>query len=371
MIKILHMGKFYPPDYGGIESVIKSIVDDSSKEIKHKIICFSNKENKYIKDDKNITRCNILFNIKNQPISFKYLFKSIIEFRKVDIIHVHSPNVLAYAALLFCFGKKIIIHWHSDILNKGILYKIIRPLEYYVINKADRIIVTSSEYYNYSQPLKRFSSKVSIIPLGINDNITRKSSIDNSLFFDKFKNKEIILSVGRLVKYKGYELLINASKYFSENIVTIIIGTGPERNRIFSLIKKNNINNVYLLENINDSQKNELYQKSKIFCLPSLNRQEAFGVVLLEALSFGKPLIVNKITGSGINWVNKNKCTGLNFNMNDSKKFADIVNVLIKDTIQLNEYSKNSRDRYVELFTDKLMNTKIKNIYYQLIKNSK
>jgi glycosyltransferase involved in cell wall biosynthesis len=206
--------------------------------------------------------------------------------------------------------------------------------------------------------------------LGIKDAITRQSTRDNSLFFDKFKNKEIVLSVGRLVKYKGYELLINASKYFSDNIVTIIIGNGPERDNIFSLIKKNNIKNVYLLENINDTQKNELYRKCKIFCLSSLNRQEAFGVVLLEALSFGKPLIVNEIIGSGINWVNKNKYTGLNINMNNSKHFADIVNGLVKDIEQLNKYSKNSRDRYSELFTDKLMNMKINNIYYQLLKES-
>ena len=370
MIKILHLGKFYPPDYGGIESVTKSIIDDSSKEVEHKIICFSKNRKKYIKDNKNITRCNVLFNINNQPISLKYFFKSIVEFRKVDIIHVHCPNILAYAALLFCFSKKIVIHWHSDILNKGILYKVIKPLENCILKKSNRIIVTSSEYFDYSKPLKRFSDKVSVIPLGIKDVITRKSSMDNSLCFDKFDNKEIILSIGRLVEYKGYELLINASKYFSDNIITIIIGTGPERNNILSLIKKNNIKNVHLIENVNDNQKNELYRRSKIFCLSSVNRREAFGVVLLEALSFGKPLIVNKITGSGINWVNKNKCTGLNFNMVDSKKFAYIVNDLMKDTIQLNEYSKNSRHRYNDLFTDKLMNAKIKDLYYQILKKS-
>lgn len=370
MIKILHLGKFYPPDYGGIESVTKSIIDDTTKEIGHKIICFSKKRKRYINDNKNITRCNVLFNIKNQPISLKYFFKSIFEFRKADIIHVHCPNILAYAALLFCFGKKIIIHWHSDILKKGILYKVIQPLEHYILNKSNRIIVTSSEYFDYSKPLKRFSDKVTVIPLGVKDVITRRSSMDNSYRFKKFDNKEIVLSIGRLVKYKGYELLINASKYFSDNIITIIIGTGPERNNILSLIKRNNINNVYLIENINDTQKNELYRRSKIFCLSSLNRQEAFGVVLLEALSFGKPLIVNKISGSGVNWVNKNEYTGLNFNMDDSKKFAYIVNDLMKDTLQLNEYSKNSRDRYNDLFTDKLMNAKIKDLYYQILEKS-
>ena len=72
-----------------------------------------------------------------------------------------------------------------------------------------------------------------------------------------------------------------------------------------------------------------------------------------------------------MNWVNKNKFTGLNFNMKDSKQFGDIINSLTKDNKQLEEYSRNSRTRYDELFTDKLMITKIERVYHQLLRSSK
>ena len=371
MIKILHLGKFYPPDYGGIESVTKTIIESSSNDVKHTIICFSKKGKNYKPDNENIIRCKVLFNIKNQPISIKYLFTSILRFKTADIIHVHSPNILAYIALLFCYGKKIVVHWHSDILNKGFLYRIIKPLEKLIIKKADTIIVTSEEYFRFSRPLKKYPKKVVIIPLGIEDVKERNLHIDASTFFNEFNNKDIILSIGRLVNYKGHELILRAARFFSDNIVAIIIGTGPERERILKYIRENNIKNIHIIENLNDAQRNELYQKCKIFCLSSISRQEAFGVVLLEALCFGKPLIVNEVRGSGMNWVNKNKFTGLNFNMKDSKQFGDIINSLTKDNKQLEEYSRNSRTRYDELFTDKLMITKIEQVYHQLLRSSK
>ena len=201
MIKVLHMGKFYPPDYGGIESVTKTIIEGSSKGFAHTVICFSKKKEVYYDHKKNIIRCKILFNIKNQPISFRYIYSAIWKSRTADIIHVHCPNLLAYVALLFCFGKKIVIHWHSDILNKGLLYKLLKPLEQYIINKSDRIIVTSLEYFNYSEPLKKFPDKVSIIPLGIKDLEKKRLPVEDSVLLSKFDDKEIILSIGRLVAY--------------------------------------------------------------------------------------------------------------------------------------------------------------------------
>ena len=240
-----------------------------------------------------------------------------------------------------------------------------------MLKRSKYIIATSRKYADASQPLKKFSSKIKIIPLGIKDLESSESKSLESPVLKNIKTKKIILSVGRLVDYKGFDLILEAAKYFSKDIVSVIVGSGPEYNKLLELKNKNKIDNVYILQNISNLERNYLYKKCDLFCLPSKNRQEAFGVVLLEALSSGKPILSNIVQGSGMNWINKNKETGLNIDMKDSMNFANTINSLMIDKDQLHTFSRNSRHRYINKFTDKIMIANLEKLYYELFSSSK
>ncbi|MEM4732348.1 MAG: glycosyltransferase, partial [Desulfurococcaceae archaeon] len=129
-MRILHLGKFCPPFEGGIEIFTHDLLEYlNSKGIKADLICFSKeskKEDFYRNFEFHACKTNIVF--KSTPLSFDFV-KTFRDIEKnYDIIHVHSPNPLA-EILATLSTKKVIIHWHSDIVRQKILYKFYKPFQ--------------------------------------------------------------------------------------------------------------------------------------------------------------------------------------------------------------------------------------------------
>jgi Glycosyltransferase len=316
-MRILHLAKFYHPYLGGIEAVTKSIAEASVGD-GHKVCVIAFSKGPSIVDTiKNVVvhRCRSILDIASQPISLKYVFSAIKQSRSASIIHVHLPNYIACVAVLLIEGRKpLVIHWHSDVKNKGILGILTKPLERFVLKKANTIIATTEVYATTSPALENFLSKVVVIPIGIENSDEKKyyaglnsnsipSDINNFI-----ENKFVVLSVGRLVKFKGIEVLCKAVPLFSDNVVVIIVGDGPEQPNLVRLVNSLNIQHRVFFTGALPSCFDEgylgtLYQRSHIFCLPSINRSESFGVVLLESMLYGLPSVVSNIPGSGVNFV--------------------------------------------------------------------
>lgn len=208
MKKLFIISRYSPLDQGGIEKAIKIYIDDNeiNKYYKIKSIFFNKKLLPKIKYKfTEFIEINKFFTIFNNPFSVKYIYLFFKNLKSCDIIHFHFPNILAIFVLIFLKKKnhKIIIHWHSDILTYRIFYFFIIPFEKIIINKSDSIIVTSYDYYKSSLPLKNIpESKITIIPTGSPNRLLSK-------YVRPYK-KNYILSIGRLVKYKGFDKLIKA-----------------------------------------------------------------------------------------------------------------------------------------------------------------
>ena len=133
-MKVLHLGKYYDPIVGGIESVTKLVVDSLPEDIHH-IICFNNFSKTVIEENGKIRvfRTACYGKLAKQPLSFQYfsvLKKELKDFMP-DVVHFHYPNPLVALYILFCIPSKIklIVHWHSDIVEQKILWRIISPIE--------------------------------------------------------------------------------------------------------------------------------------------------------------------------------------------------------------------------------------------------
>lgn len=366
-MKILHLGKLCPPNEGGIEVFSYDLLEYlNSKGIKADLLCFGSKTAKSSYKGFDYFECKMNIKLNSAPLSYDFIkiFKRIE--REYDIIHIHSPNPLAEFLSLFT-DKKIIIHWHSDIVKQKISYRFYKPIQQKVLKKAHKIICTSPQYLETSKQLRDFKENAVIIPLGLNPSRLKASNekVTKSLKA-KIGNKKIVLSIGRLIYYKGFEYLIKAGKYIKDDVAIVIVGGGPLYENLKDMVKALNLENkVYLLGRVD---KISCYIKeSDLFCLPSVERTEAFGLVLVEALYFGKPLITTNVEGSGMNYVNQDGITGLVVPPRNPKALADAINKILSDNNLYERFSKNARERFKE-FDISSIGDKIVSLYEEVLR---
>lgn len=377
MIKVLQVGKFYPPDTGGIESTIYEITEGLNKRgMVCDVLCSNNKNNyseEFIQKD---TYSYKVFRVKSlgKKFSTSIAPQMITKLREIikyyDIIHIHHPDPMAALALFLSNHKKkkVFLHWHSDIVKQRFLLPFYLPLLRWLQKRADIIIATTEKYIQESEQLKDFKEKCIAIPLGVNKSNFLIDQKKINEIKKKYKNKKIIFSLGRFVYYKGFEYLIEASKYLPYDYVVLIGGDGPLKDKYLDIISKNKLSEkVYLLGKISQEDLGNYYSACNIFCLPSITKSEAFGLVIVEAMSFGKPIIATKIKGSGVDWVNQHKLTGINIEVKSSKAIAEAIVHVLENKSIYEFYSRNALERYHNEFTTDKMVERIFKLFYRMI----
>ena len=172
MASIVHWGKYYPPDVGGIETVTALLAEGTAASHQVSVVCFSAQRDPSVRmhDGVRIVRAPKLASVFSQPLGWSYFRTALREGRKADLVHLHAPNMLAaLAAMLVGKGPKLFVHWHGDVVGKGLLGRLLRPLERAMLRRADRIICTSKAYAETSAPIRPFLHKVGIVQIGIPD----------------------------------------------------------------------------------------------------------------------------------------------------------------------------------------------------------
>lgn len=369
-MKILHIGKFYSPIEGGIESINRVVVE-ALKGNQQRIISFNNKNISVEEDVENIpvVRASSKGIFASQPLSWKYFgeLRRSIKLFNPDAIHFHYPNPLGALYLLLTIDKKhkLILHWHSDVVAQKFLKPLIRPLENKLIKRANIVIATSPDYIDASDNLSKVKNKTVVIPCSIDEDKFYLNIEDNDaikMIHNKYEQKPIIFFVGRHVDYKGISYLLEAEKAVKHDCVFIIAGQGPLTNK---LKIQYNSKRIHWLGRISDNEMRQYLYAADIFAFPSITRNEAFGVALAEAMFCECPAITFTINGSGVNWVS-NKSTGLEVENKNSIAFANAIDYLLENSIKREQLAKNARNRVVENFTKSAVIPKYINLYNQL-----
>ncbi len=373
-MKILHLGKYFPPNYGGVEQfthsvakysveagyVVTAIVYNSSQKMKHEKI-----------DGINVIRLSRLVNFLRTPFTMPIV--SLIRDEKPDLIHLHVPNpwfefnLLLY--MLFNPKTKIFVTYHSDVINYTPIHffgNLLRFLYLFPLLKfyCNKIMATSPNYVQGSFILSNLSERISVIPLSIN--------ISKFKTKEKIKsNKRILLFVGRLSPYKGLEYLLGAIKKVSisrKDFVLYIVGDGSLRKKLEKRVNSLGIKDfVSFVGEISDKNLLKYYNSCDIFILPSIFKSEAFGIVQLEAMAFGKPVISTNIYGSGVPYVNVDGFTGKVVRPKDSIDLADAIIELLGNERLRREYGNNGRMRVKKYFSQDKMIKDILSVYKQIL----
>jgi glycosyltransferase involved in cell wall biosynthesis len=370
MKRILHISKFYTPVEGGIERICKNVID-CLPEYEHQVVCFNltNTSLTDVVDGIKVRRVGCFNKIASQPMSFSYygeLKKMLAEF-KPDLIHFHAPNPLIMIYLLWLIPKdcKLIVHWHSDIVEQKRLYHLVKPFEKRLLRRADRVLTTSPLYIEDSKPLQQVSHKVVIIPCSIEpEKFDLKATELGRLqrIKDQYAEKPVVLFVGRHVAYKGLNYLLEAEKYIQSDCVILIGGDGP----LFNKLKNGNLSErIRFLGRIPDQNLKLYYHVADVFAFPSVSKNEAFGVSLAEAMYCGTPAITFTIKGSGVNWVNLNGVTGLEVENGNALRLAQAIDQLLMNKAMRELLGKNARQRVLDLFVMDRIQSQLQSLYME------
>lgn len=272
-----------------------------------------------------------------------------------DIIHVHHPDPMACLALMLSGYKgRVILHWHSDIIKQKKFLKLYEPMQTWLLKRADIIIGTSPVYLKESPCLKDYQEKCVALPIGIEP--VKYDNDKAEAIKAQYGNKKIVFSVGRLVPYKGFRHLVRATKMLSDDYVVIIGGTGPLEDELKSLINNLELQDkVHLIGHVDDETLHSYYGACTLFCLPSVQKTEAFGIVQIEAMSCGRPVVTTRIPESGVPWVNEHGVSGLNVEPADSRQLADAIVRITADESTYQHFRNGAMRRYLKVFTDEKM----------------
>ncbi|MFT4204165.1 MAG: glycosyltransferase [Chitinophagaceae bacterium] len=372
-IRVLHIGKFYPV-YGGVEKVMYDFCDGLSRRGIQSDFLGVNADAKTTR----IVKVNHYFTVYAmsyiRKVASTYLSTTMIrQLRKIkhryDIVHIHHPDPMACLALwLSGFKGKVVCHWHSDIVRQQTLLRLYKPLQTWMLKRASLIAGTSPVYLQCSPYLQPFKDKCVLVPIGIppvgkllNHNTLRKIQTMSN-------GRKIVFSLGRLIYYKGYQYLIESAGYLTEDICVIIGGKGPLQEEFeASIVQLGLSDKVFLVGRIEEEDLSSYFSVCDLFCLPSTERSEAFGIVQVEAMAYGKPLVATRIEGSGVSWVNEENVSGLNCEVENAKDLADKINTILGNTALVQQFGAGALKRYEDHFTQEKMVERMIPLYEKIL----
>lgn len=353
-LNVLQLGKFYPIR-GGVEKVMYDLTCGLSQRGIHcdmlcavegpsETICLSEKAN--------LICCHAIVKAAATMISPAMVWKLRKICHNYDIIHLHHPDPMACLALFLSGYKgRVILQWHSDILKQRFLLQLYRPLQRWMINRAERIIGTTPLYLQESPFLRDVQDKTVCVPIGITPPAAQQPVAD-TLIRAQYPKKKIIFSLGRLVEYKGFEYLIKAARHLGDEYIILIGGSGPLKAKLQSDIDLLKVGDkVKLLGFLNEQELPAYYQACDLFCLSSVFKTEAFGIVQIEAMSYGKPVVATIIEGSGVHWVNADGVSGLNVPQGDARKLAEAIQTITAQPATYDRFAEEARKRFFSMFT--------------------
>ena len=351
-IKVLQVNKLYAPHIGGVEKVVQDIAEGLNDRVDMKVLVCQAKGKTAVEyvNGVEVTRSGSFGIFFSMPLSFSFIF----QLRKLswdrDIIHFHMPFPLADAAFFLSgFRGKVVLWWHSDIIRQKALMKIYKPVMRRFLKRADCIIVATEGHINGSKYLAPYRHKCVVIPFGINpqsflpkENIILQNTSNNN-------RAKKILFIGRLIYYKGVDVLLNAFSLV-HGAQLYIAGDGFLKTQLERQAKELGIDeNVIFLSRLEDSQVKELLNECDILVLPSVANSEAFGIVQLEAMIFSKP-VINTSLPTGVPFVSINEQTGLTVPPGDAISLGKAMQRLIDNDDERIQMGINAKERVMQHF---------------------
>ncbi len=376
-MRILQINKFYAPYVGGVETVARQLSEGAAKK-GHQVrvlTCNHTVEPKsrteYIGGVEvwRASSFGFLFNASASP-TFPFLYRKAVEW--ADLVHFHSPSPvpeLTHLVFGVSTSKRVVVTFHADpgTSRFKLLSPIYTPVLRQLLRRADRITATAPENIDRTDLLDTFESKTNVIPLATEFEVDPPSEEEQKRRQKKLldvENEEVILFVGRLSYYKGLPYLLRAMQKVEAQLV--IVGDGEQRNDLEKKVRELGIEErVRFAGYVPDEQLQDFYRAANLFVLPSIAPIEAFGIVQLDAMAHGLP-VVNTNLPTGVPFVSQDGETGLTVQPESSSALAGALNRLINDEEYRRRLGRNAADR-AKKFTKIKMVERYNSLYKSIV----
>jgi len=376
-MRILHLGKFYPPVPGGMETFLRDLLVAQRKQGEQaSAMVHAGRYPPPEAEAEWLIQVPVWAHWVFAPISpgFPLALWRALRSRKPEVLHLHLPNPSAFWALFLPAARRIpwVVHWHSDVvasrLNRRLrlAYPFYRPFEQAVLRQANVIVVTSPPYLSSSEALCDWQEKCRVLPLGVD--AQRLPEVPDSATVGLWTTGCLrILAIGRLTYYKGFDTLVRALAGLSQPAELLIVGEGEERRSLEALIlSTGQTPHVRLLGEVDDVTRNRLLASCDVFCLPSRERTEAFGIVLMEAMRYGKPVLASRVPGSGMTWVVEEEHNGRLVACDDVKAWAMQLDALGADPALRQRLGEEGARQFTERFSIRSVADRMADLYRQV-----
>ncbi|MBP3362907.1 MAG: glycosyltransferase, partial [Pseudomonas sp.] len=283
-------------------------------------------------------------------------------------VHFHFPwPMMDLVHFATRHGRPTVLSYHSDIIKQRTLLKLYGPLMNQLLKSMDRILVASPNYLESSETLRPFKGKTTVVPYGLDQSAY---PIVSTLKQEQWRQRvpeKFFLFGGVLRYYKGLDSLLSALEGVDYPVV--ILGGGPQEQELKAQAQKLQLRNVLFLGRLDDEDKACLLQMCYAMVFPSHLRSEAFGISLLEASMYGKPMISCEI-GTGTTYVNLHEETGLAVPPNNPPALREAMRRLWDNPQQVQDFGSNAKARFHKLFTAERMCAKTTQVYRELLKTA-
>lgn len=345
---VLQVGKFYPPDEGGMETHLEGLCRHMSAHAQVEVLVSARgrRTTREVRDGVSLTRAGTVATVRSAPLG-PDLWR-VMRTTTADVIHLHHPNPSAFLSYLLSGHRgHLIVTYHSDVVQQRLLNVVYEPIVRAVLRRADAIIVSSQEYMDSSPMLGRYRDRCEVIPMAIEPERFATADPTAVAAIRRAYGDRIVLAVGRLVYYKGLEYLVRAMREVRGH--ALIIGQGPMRETLVAQAEAAGVTDrVTLLGHVPDPA--PYYHAAKVFALPSHLRSEAFGIVQLEAMAAGLPVVNTRIP-SGVPGVSLDTVTGITVPPGDPGALAAAINGLLDDPARSARLGEAGRRRVAEYYS--------------------
>lgn len=365
-LSVLHIFKIYYPDlFGGILSVIRDVCAGLKDSFVFSVLVCSNSggERRILVNDVLVERVRSFGDILSLPLAPAYPFRLWRRIAKHDLLVLHAPFPLADLVFALGFGRRrpLVVHWHADVRAHAALQWIIEPLMRRTLRQAEAIIVSDAILLNNSALLREFAGKCHVVPFGVDVSKYDRPPPRYPEIKSGHDRGRLVLACGRLVPYKGFDVLIRSA--VGQRFEIWIVGEGRERPRLEQLIRSLGVaDRVRLLGCVPDSELVKLMYIADVFVMPSVTSAETFGLAQLEAMAAGRP-IINTSLDTAVPHVARHGIEAITVPPGDHKKLAEAIDVLIRDPERRERMGRAARQRAVTRYSTATFKEGIATVY--------
>ena len=365
--RILHLGLYYPPDHGGIESAMGAIAEGLADEFDMWAVAHARTARSGVVRQRGVSvvRLPTLARFANTPLH--HALPNVMRRLAPDVIHLHHPfPTAAIAVLMRESPAQLAVSWHAEISRYPILARLFDRVMAPVLRRADRVFVSDRKVIEQSRLLPEVEAKCAVIPYSVE--ATDESDRDRMLeaVLRARYGPRIVLAIGRLVPYKGFDVLVRAM--VDVDGTCLIIGHGPLSTALTSQIAALGLaDRVHLLGPVESTD--PYLRVASVLAFPSVTTAESFGIVQIEAMMRECPVVNTSIDSASRN-VSRDGVTGVTVPPGNARALALALTAILDDGLLRAKFSAAALQRVTDEYSRTGMLSRYRAAYHAMLGSS-